>query len=326
MDDDRKKKLGRLETYSEDKDFAQYELATETTDALQQLVSLLANVGFAKIKGVKGDRGDDGDDGEDGVSVTGARLDLSGNLILFFSNKQRINVGRVVGDDGKSIRGDDGIGIRKARIERDDLIITLSDGRKVNAGRVRGEDGQDYTLTDEDKRHIALSMESQLLPRLESLEQHSEVSSITDLKEFKNLPSSGELYLVVDKNGLSTRVRDVHTASPGFFKKLKDTPNSYHGQGGKYVRVNSTEDGLEYASGTGGGGGSASIATETVTATTNGSGVDIDLTQLDEAWGTIQMVIRNGSVQDRSKWSINGDTLTLTGAVSSNSFQIMYSF
>lgn len=76
-----------------------------------------------------------------------------------------------------------------------------------------------------------------------------------------------------------------------------------------------------------GGGGSAQIATETVIATdAGGNNVNIDLTQLANAWASVEFVARNGAIQDRSKWSIAGDVLTLTGAVSTNSFQIQYSY
>ena len=74
-------------------------------------------------------------------------------------------------------------------------------------------------------------------------------------------------------------------------------------------------------------GGGVNIDTQTVTATdAGGNNVDIDLTQLNNAWTSIQVVWRNGSAQDRSKWSIVGDNLTLTGAVSTNSYQIQYTY
>jgi hypothetical protein len=42
---------------------------------------------------------------------------------------------------------------------------------------------------------------------------------------------------------------------PLSFLHLHDTPSSYQGQGGKFLRVNSSEDGLEFAEAAGGGGG-----------------------------------------------------------------------
>ncbi|MEA3357495.1 MAG: hypothetical protein U9Q67_03605, partial [Patescibacteria group bacterium] len=43
------------------------------------------------------------------------------------------------------------------------------------------------------------------------------------------------------------------TATYSKFRKLKDTPDSYSGQSGKYVKVKATEDGVEFATSSGGG-------------------------------------------------------------------------
>jgi hypothetical protein len=45
----------------------------------------------------------------------------------------------------------------------------------------------------------------------------------------------------------------LEAESPLSFLHLHDTPSSYSGQGGKYIRVNSSEDGLEFAEAAGGG-------------------------------------------------------------------------
>jgi hypothetical protein len=93
---------------------------------------------------------------------------------------------------------------------------------------------------------------------------------------------------------------------------------------GTNITITTDEDGNKVISAQGGTGG-AQIATETVTATdAGGNNVNIDLTQLANAWTSIELVIRNGVIQNQSKWSIVGDTLTLTGAVSTNDFQIQY--
>lgn len=91
---------------------------------------------------------------------------------------------------------------------------------------------------------------------------------------------------------------------------------------GTNVTIVPNENGQKVISANGGG---SSILTETVTATdAGGNNVNIDLTQLSQPWTSIQMVIRNGVIQNQSKWSIVGDTLTLTGAVTTNDFQIQY--
>lgn len=95
---------------------------------------------------------------------------------------------------------------------------------------------------------------------------------------------------------------------------------------GTNVTITVDENGNKVISAQGGSGG-AQIATETVTATdAGGNNVDIDLTQLSNPWSTIEMVIRNGVIQNQSKWSITGDTLTLIGAVATNDFQLQYTY
>lgn len=69
------------------------------------------------------------------------------------------------------------------------------------------------------------------------------------------------------------------------------------------------------------------IATETVIATdAGGNAVNIDLTQLSQVWQTVEFVARNGAIQNKSKWSIVGDVLTLQGAVTTNDFQIQFTY
>ena len=50
--------------------------------------------------GQTGQQGAQGPAGSDGVSVTGAELDASGNLVLTLSNGQTIDAGSVVGPEG----------------------------------------------------------------------------------------------------------------------------------------------------------------------------------------------------------------------------------
>lgn len=45
---------------------------------------------------------------------------------------------------------------------------------------------------------------------------------------------------------------NIRATSVGTFKNLNDTPEVYTGQSGKYVKVNSSEDGLEFVSSTSG--------------------------------------------------------------------------
>jgi len=85
--------------------------------------------------------GEDGKDGLDGVSITGAIINKSGDLIILLSNGQRVNAGLVRGKDG-----DNGVSIETARIDQDGhLILIKTDGEEINAGLVRGKDGKATT-------------------------------------------------------------------------------------------------------------------------------------------------------------------------------------
>lgn len=118
--------------------------------------------------------------------------------------------------------------------------------------------------------------------------------------------------------GQDVAVYDETTLLTSVLKQLQ-----FVGAGVTAVQIN---DGVIVVTIPGGSGG-ASIATEAVTATdAGGNNVNIDLTQLAHTWSTVEFVSRNGAIQDRTKWSIVGDTLTLTGAVSTNSYQVQYTY
>lgn len=118
--------------------------------------------------------------------------------------------------------------------------------------------------------------------------------------------------------GQDVAVYDETTLLTSVLKQLQ-----FVGAGVTAVQIN---DGVIVVTIPGNSGG-ANIATEAVTATdAGGNNVNIDLTQLAHAWSTVEFVSRNGAIQDRTKWSIVGDTLTLTGAVSTNSFQVQYTY
>jgi len=111
--------------------------------------------------------------GEDGVSILGAHINAQGHLILTFSNDEIVDVGRILGIDGKQvilefregfikwkyhddttwyelialtdligITGSDGISIEEIDInESFELIIKLSNEEIINLGNIRGEQG-----------------------------------------------------------------------------------------------------------------------------------------------------------------------------------------
>jgi hypothetical protein len=97
-------------------------------------------------KGADGSGGSGGGTGEDGVSVSDAAINDYGELVLYLSNGDEINVGRVVGADGTN--GKDGVGVTSAAVNaQGNLVITLSDGQTKDAGRVRGDGIDSITQT-----------------------------------------------------------------------------------------------------------------------------------------------------------------------------------
>jgi hypothetical protein len=141
-----------------------------------------------------------------------------------------------------------------------------------------------------------------------------------DFKVLKNIPDNlGNRKAPGGGGGQNITVLDETTQLTTLLQQLQ-----FVGAGVTAVQLS---DGVIVVTIPGGGGSGAQIATETVTATdAGGNNVNIDLTQLANAWASVEFVARNGAIQDKSKWSIVGDVLTLTGAVSTNSFQIQYTY
>lgn len=121
-----------------------------------------------KAEGVDGEDGKDGApgqngvDGKDGVGISSAEVNTDGELVLHFTNETTLNLGKVVGADGKDgvdgengkdgadgkdgtngIDGKDGIGIANVTIVDGKLTITLSDETVIDLGNIKGEDGKD---------------------------------------------------------------------------------------------------------------------------------------------------------------------------------------
>lgn len=106
-------------------------------------------------KGADGTGGSGGGTGADGVGISNAEINSDGELVLYLTDGNEINVGRVVGQDGE-----DGVTVTSAEVDaHGELQITLSNGQKIDAGYVMGEDGYtpvkgtDY-WTDDDKAKI----------------------------------------------------------------------------------------------------------------------------------------------------------------------------
>lgn len=77
-----------------------------------------------------------GKDGKDGVGIDGIALDGEGNLSVTLTNGTVLALGNV--------KGKDGIGIAESKInDEGELVITYTDGKTANLGRVVGRDGED---------------------------------------------------------------------------------------------------------------------------------------------------------------------------------------
>jgi hypothetical protein len=77
------------------------------------------------IKGDRGEKGDQGDRGEPGASIKGDKGEKGDT-----------------GAPGQSVKGDPGIGLAGALIDRaGQLVVTLSDGKALTLGRVEGNPG-----------------------------------------------------------------------------------------------------------------------------------------------------------------------------------------
>lgn len=114
-------------------------------------------------KGADGTGGSGGGTGADGVGISNAEINSDGELVLYLTDGNEINVGRVVGADGA-----DGVSITEAYInENGNLMIVLGNGEygEIDVGYVIGEKGEkgekgdtpvkgtDY-WTDEDKEEV----------------------------------------------------------------------------------------------------------------------------------------------------------------------------
>lgn len=93
--------------------------------------------------GTDGTDGAPGADGTDGVSITGAVVNGSGDLIISLSTGGTVNAGNVIGPVGPDgDPGADGVSITGATVDGSyNLILSLSTGGTINAGYVRGPAG-----------------------------------------------------------------------------------------------------------------------------------------------------------------------------------------
>lgn len=92
------------------------------------------------------------------------------------------------------------------------------------------------------------------------------------------------------------------------------------------VSASDAGGGVATVNGSGGGVG-ANVATEIVTAVTSGANITLDLTTLTHTFVAIEVVFRNGQATTPvADWSRSGNTITVTGAYSSEVFQVQYTY
>lgn len=102
--------------------------------------------GYTPIKGIdyfdgKDGVGKNGKDGKDGIGILNAKVDKNGNLIITLTNDEKINAGRVKGEDGVGFWGPPGIGVKNVEVRNNYLYVLLTDGTEINAGEITGGSG-----------------------------------------------------------------------------------------------------------------------------------------------------------------------------------------
>lgn len=97
------------------------------------------------VKGKDGKNGKDGKDGKDGRGIDNVYIDDEGHLIIVFTDGEKKDVGRVVGEDGLNgfgvvgPQGKPGVGIKEVSVDEEGhLLVTLTDGRVIDAGFIGG--------------------------------------------------------------------------------------------------------------------------------------------------------------------------------------------
>lgn len=93
------------------------------------------NVGAAV--GANGKDGADGKNGANGISITTAKINNDGQLVIEFSDGQSVNLDKVVG-----VNGNDGVSVTASKINSNgELVLIYSNGQEANLGVVIGAKG-----------------------------------------------------------------------------------------------------------------------------------------------------------------------------------------
>jgi hypothetical protein len=90
--------------------------------------------------------------------------------------------------------------------------------------------------------------------------------------------------------------------------------------------LSGADEGNNVASITGSTIAGSNLAVDTVSAVTSGANITLDLTTLSHTFVAIEIVFRNGQATSATDWSRVGNTITVTDAVSSEIFQVQYTY
>lgn len=89
--------------------------------------------------------------------------------------------------------------------------------------------------------------------------------------------------------------------------------------------VSAVDSGDGVSGWTGSAAAGSNVATETITGVTSGANVTLDLTTLAHPFVAIEVVFRNGqALTPTTDWSRSSNTITVTGATSSDVYQVQY--
>ena len=102
-------------------------------------ISITDNVATINILGGNGGNGG----GADGISISGANINSSGNLVITLTDGTVLDTGHVVGSNGVAgTAGLNGVSVTGAAVNvNGQLVVQLSNGQQINAGAVVGPQG-----------------------------------------------------------------------------------------------------------------------------------------------------------------------------------------
>lgn len=136
-------------------------IITYTDDTTVNLGIIVGADGKDGVNGKDGENGADGTDGKDGlngadgkdgIGISNVVVNADNELVLTFSDSSSINLGCIVGKDGKDgingqdgkdgTNGVDGVGISNVSVSAEGaLTMTLTNGTVLNLGNIKGESG-----------------------------------------------------------------------------------------------------------------------------------------------------------------------------------------